>query len=55
MTTTPDALSFAIRALGDLLWMIYGVSTGQWSIVVCETAFCLVDMKGAFMRLYMRL
>ena len=46
-TTTPDATAFLSRALGDALWVGYGLMTDQWSIVVCEFAFMLIDLKGA--------
>jgi hypothetical protein len=39
-------LGWALRALGDIGWVIYGVRTRQYSITTCEAMFLLIDIKG---------
>lgn len=39
---------FAWRGIGDILWVVYGLQTGQWQIVVCELAFAWVDCRAAW-------
>lgn len=41
------AIGWALRGVGDSLWVLYGIRTNQSAIVVSELVFLLLDLKHA--------